>query len=293
MDGPFGRRAVGAGRQRGPAPRAPRPTRGWPRCDQPLERSRLVRGNGAVMVHRTRRSNLRWPPGWAANSRRPARSRSTRGRADRARNTVSRLRAGAAAADGQVPRLRLVQRAVPAAARPGSRRAEPAHATRVSKGCCPSSGRTSTGSGTPSDVEVEGDAELQQAVRFGHVPRAAGRRPKGGDPGQGPGRQPGRRAHASGTPRRTYCRCSTHTLPGPSPTRCTGAKSILDQARDRAGPRAGRGRLPVANDRRCGCFGYRPAGTATFHVNADIAGGGGAAPRRHRGRGPCRPSAGW
>ena len=157
--------------------------------------------------------------------------------ADRASTTVV-VPAGAwpAAAGGQVPRLRLVQRAVPAgAARPGSRRADRRTLLRLGR----AAGRAA---GVPRRVlgrrrrrgRRRRGAAAGSPVR--HVPRAAGRRPHraAGDPGQGPDRPRVRRAHASGTPRRSCCRCSTTPCREAAADALRWRWSILDQARDRA-----------------------------------------------------------
>ena len=60
-----------------------------------------------------------------------------------------------------------------------------------------------------ADVEIDGDPELQQAVRFAmfHVLQAGARGRDPGDPRQGPDRHRATTATRSGTPRRSCCRC--------------------------------------------------------------------------------------
>ena len=124
-----------------------------------------------------------------------------------------------------------------------------------------------------ADVEVDGDAEVQQAVRFGLFHVAAGRRP---------GREraiaakgltgPGYDGHAFWDTEMFVLPVLTATAPDAAADALRWRHSTIDLAR--SGPQtlgqAGRG-LPVADDPRPGVLGYWPAGTAAFHVNADIA----------------------
>ena len=124
-----------------------------------------------------------------------------------------------------------------------------------------------------ADVEIEGDAELQQAVRFAlfHVLQAGARgerrrsppradRPRLRRPrllGHRDVRPAGADLHAPRTPPRDALRWRHATL---------------ELARDRAellGLRAPRSRGGRSTAQECS--GYWPAGTAAFHVNADIA----------------------
>ena len=85
----------------------------------------------------------------------------------------------------------------------------PRRGTPAGTGCSPSSARTSTTSGTRADVELDGDAELQQAVRFALFHVAAGGRARraAGDPGQGADRPRLRRPHVLGHRDSSCCRC--------------------------------------------------------------------------------------
>ena len=108
-----------------------------------------------------------------------------------------------------------------------------------------------------------------------HVPRAAGRRAgrAAGHPGQRPDRPPAMTATCSGTLRRSCCRCSPTHPRRPSAMCCAGATphSIWrgsgpgglgwSARRSRGGTIRGQPSSP-----------YWPAGTAAFHINADIAG---------------------
>ena len=106
-----------------------------------------------------------------------------------------------------------------------------------------------------------------------HVP--AGRRPRRAarDPGQGPDRARLRRAHVLGHRDASCCRCS----PTRHPTRPRDALRWR-HADARPGARAGRAArasqgaaFPWRTIDGQECSGYWPAGTAAFHVNADIA----------------------
>ena len=168
-------------------------------------------------------------------------------------------------------------------ARPGGGRPGRARCTPAGTGCSPTSASTSTTSGSGADVEIDGDAELQQAVRFAlfHVLQAGGARRGPGDPGQGADRARATTATPSGTPRPSCSRCSTYTAPEAAARRA--ALAALDA---RPGPRAraaqlglrGRG-LPLAHDPRRG-------------VLRLLAGGHRGLPRqrRHRRRGRPLPA---
>ena len=202
-------------------------------------------------------------------------------------------------------RLRLVKflaygwssRAVPAgAARPGRRRRSPAPATPAWRACWTSSGRTSTSSGTPPTSRSTATPSCSRRSGSGcstccRPARAAERRaiPAKGLTG------PGYDGHAFWDTEGFVLPVLDHTLP-------EAAADALRwrQVDPRPGPGPGRAPSGWPAPRSRGgrsaaqeCSGYWPAGTAAFHVNADIADGGRAAPRRHRGRRASRPSAGW
>jgi alpha,alpha-trehalose phosphorylase len=125
-----------------------------------------------------------------------------------------------------------------------------------------------------ADVEVDGDAEIQQAVRFGlfHILQAgrAGRVPA--DRGQGPDRDRLRRAHVLGHRERSCCRCSPTPIRPPRPTRCAGGTRCWTTPRQHATDLGLAGAaFPWRTIRGQECSGYWPAGTAAFHINADIA----------------------
>ena len=138
----------------------------------------------------------------------------------------------------------------------GGARRRPAHAAGTA--CSPSSAPTSTTSGSGADVEVEGDAELQQAVRFAlfHVLQAGGARRGPGHPGQGADRHRATTATRSGTPRRFVLPVLTYTAPDAARDALRWRHSTLDLARDARAPARPRGRrLPVAHHPRRGVLG--------------------------------------
>ncbi len=124
-----------------------------------------------------------------------------------------------------------------------------------------------------ADVELDGDAEVQQAVRFGlfHVMQAGVRGENRPIPAKGL-TGPGYDGHA-------FWDTETFVLPVLTLTTPDAAASVLRWRRDT---------LPAALDRAAQlglagaafpwrtidgkeCSGYWPAGTAAFHINADIA----------------------
>ena len=124
-----------------------------------------------------------------------------------------------------------------------------------------------------ADVEIDGDAELQQAVRFAlfHVMQAGARAERRPIPAKG----------LTGNGYDGHCFWDTETFVLPVLTytmphavadvlrwRCT----TLDQARERATQLGLAGAaFPWRTIRGEECSAYWPAGTAAFHVNADVA----------------------
>ena len=155
---------------------------------------------------------------------------------------------------------------------------------------------------TGADVEIDGDSGLQQAVRFGifHTLQAGARVGGARDPGQGADRARLRRPRLLGHRGLRAAHAQLH--------RAVGGGRRAGLARLDARP--GDGRAPSSSGshgaafpwrtiRGQECSAYWPAGTAAFHINADIAARG-AAPRRtppatSRSRSPrrcrcsCRP----
>jgi alpha,alpha-trehalose phosphorylase len=124
-----------------------------------------------------------------------------------------------------------------------------------------------------SDVEVEGDPEIQQAVRFAlfHTLQAGARAERRPIPAKGL-TGPGYNGHAFWDTEIFVLPVLTVTVPAASADALYWRYSILDKARDRAHQLWLRGAAfpwrTIAGEE---CSGYWPAGTAAFHINADIA----------------------
>ena len=124
-----------------------------------------------------------------------------------------------------------------------------------------------------ADVELEGDLEIQQAVRFAlfHVLQAgsrAERRPIAAKGLTGPGYD----GHAFWDTEAYVLPVLTLTLPHAAADALHWRYLILDQAKERARQLGLRGAaFPWRTIRGIECSGYWPASTAAFHINADIA----------------------
>ncbi|WP_306204636.1 glycoside hydrolase family 65 protein [Actinoplanes sp. RD1] len=124
-----------------------------------------------------------------------------------------------------------------------------------------------------ADVEIEGDPQLQQAVRFAlfHVLQAgarAERRAIGAKGLTGPGYD----GHTFWDTETFVLPMLSHTVPEAAADALRWRQSILPQARERAEQLGLKGAaFPWRTVRGEECSGYWPAGTAAFHVNADIA----------------------
>jgi alpha,alpha-trehalose phosphorylase len=124
-----------------------------------------------------------------------------------------------------------------------------------------------------ADVEVDGDPELQQAVRFAlfQVVQAAARAEQRAIPAKG--------LTGRGYDGHTFWDMETYTLPVLTYTAPAAARdalcwrhSTLGLARARAHElRLAGAAFPWRTIRGEECSGYWPAGTAAFHINADIA----------------------
>ena len=124
-----------------------------------------------------------------------------------------------------------------------------------------------------ADVEIDGDAELQQAVRFAmfHVLQSAVRAERRPVPAKGL-TGPGYDGHAFWDTETFVLPLLTHTVPD-------AAGSVLAWRRDTLAPALQRARtlglagaaFPWRTINGEECSGYWPAGTAAFHINADIA----------------------
>ena len=130
--------------------------------------------------------------------------------------------------------------------------------TPAGRACWPSSASTSTTFWDRADVEIEGDAELQQAVRFAlfHILQAGARAEQRAIPAKGL-TGPGYDGHTFWDTETFVLPVLTYTAPaGGRATRCAGATRRSTLARERAqhaGP-ARRG-VPVADDPRRGVLG--------------------------------------
>jgi alpha,alpha-trehalose phosphorylase len=124
-----------------------------------------------------------------------------------------------------------------------------------------------------ADIEVEGDAELQQALRFAmfHVYQAAARNEGRAIPAKGL-TGTGYDGHAFWDTETFVLPVLTFTAPATVRHALEWRHSILDSARERARQLDLDGAaFPWRTIHGEECSGYWPAGTAAFHVNADIA----------------------
>ncbi|HVT22052.1 MAG TPA: glycoside hydrolase family 65 protein [Mycobacteriales bacterium] len=124
-----------------------------------------------------------------------------------------------------------------------------------------------------ADVQVEGDAEIQQAVRFGlfHVLQAGARAERRGIPAKGL-TGPGYDGHTFWDTEGFVLPVLTYTQPKAAADVIRWRHSTLDLAKEHAARLGLRGAaFPWRTIRGEECSGYWPAGTAAFHVNADIA----------------------
>jgi alpha,alpha-trehalose phosphorylase len=124
-----------------------------------------------------------------------------------------------------------------------------------------------------ADVEIDGDEELQQAVRFGlfHVLQAGVRAEQRAIAAKGLTGS-GYDGHAFWDTEMYVLPVLTYTVPRAAADALKWRHSTLDLARERAQQLGLRGAaFPWRTIRGQECSGYWPAGTAAFHVNADIA----------------------
>ncbi|MCC6437789.1 MAG: glycoside hydrolase family 65 protein [Acidimicrobiales bacterium] len=124
-----------------------------------------------------------------------------------------------------------------------------------------------------ADVELEGDLQLQQAVRFGlfHVLQAGARNEQRPIPAKGL-TGPGYDGHAFWDTETYVLPVLTYTAPEAARDALRWRHSTLEQARRRAIELGQRGAaFPWRTIDGRECSGYWPAGTASFHVGADIA----------------------
>jgi alpha,alpha-trehalose phosphorylase len=125
-----------------------------------------------------------------------------------------------------------------------------------------------------ADVELEGDEEVQQAVRFGlfHILQAGARGEDRPIPAKGL-TGPGYDGHAFWDTETFVLPLLTCTLPAAAASALRWRQAILPQARERARLLNLKGAVfpwrTIAGEESSG---YWPASTAAFHLNADIAG---------------------
>ncbi len=124
-----------------------------------------------------------------------------------------------------------------------------------------------------ADVELTGDDGVQQAVRFGlwHVLQAGARAERRSLPAKGL-TGPGYDGHAFWDTETYVLPVLTATVPNAAADALVWRYSTLDLARERASTLGLAGAaFPWRTIRGQECSAYWPAGTAAFHINADVA----------------------
>jgi alpha,alpha-trehalose phosphorylase len=124
-----------------------------------------------------------------------------------------------------------------------------------------------------ADCEIEGDEELQQAVRFAlfHVLQAGARAEQRAIAAKGLTGS-GYDGHAFWDTEAFVLPLLTYTVPSAAADALKWRHSTLDLARERAKQLGLQGAaFPWRTIRGQECSGYWPAGTAAFHINGDIA----------------------
>ncbi|HKV86495.1 MAG TPA: glycosyl hydrolase family 65 protein [Candidatus Dormibacteraeota bacterium] len=124
-----------------------------------------------------------------------------------------------------------------------------------------------------ADVELRGDDEVQQAIRFAlfHVLQSAARAEQRAIPAKGL-TGPGYDGHSFWDTETFVLQVLTYTAPEATADVLRWRQSILDAARQRAGDLGLKGAaFPWRTIHGEECSGYWPASTAAFHINADIA----------------------
>ncbi|WP_433231694.1 glycoside hydrolase family 65 protein [Actinomadura formosensis] len=123
-----------------------------------------------------------------------------------------------------------------------------------------------------ADVEVEGDAEIQQAVRFGlfHILQAGARAERRMIPAKGL-TGPGYDGHTFWDTETFVLPVLTYTSPSAAADTLAWRHMTLPLACERARQLGLHGAaFPWRTIRGQECSGYWPAGTAAFHINADV-----------------------
>ncbi len=124
-----------------------------------------------------------------------------------------------------------------------------------------------------ADIELDGDPELQQAIRFAlfHVLQAGARGQSRAIPAKGL-TGPGYDGHAFWDTESFVLPMLTYTVPASAGEELRWRHSTLDKARHRAQELSQPGAMfPWRSINGDECSGYWPAGTAGVHVSADIA----------------------
>ncbi len=124
-----------------------------------------------------------------------------------------------------------------------------------------------------ADIELDGDEELQQAIRFAlfHVLQASARGETRPIPAKGL-TSPGYDGHSFWDQETFVLPVLTYTMPEAARDALQWRHSILDKARERAQLLGQNGALfPWRTIDGDECSAYWPAGTAAFHISADIA----------------------
>jgi alpha,alpha-trehalose phosphorylase len=124
-----------------------------------------------------------------------------------------------------------------------------------------------------ADVELDGDAELQQAIRFGlfHTLQSGARAEKRAIAAKGL-TGPGYEGHAFWDTETFVLPVLTYTVPQAARDALHWRHLTIETARQRAALLGLKGAaFPWRTIRGQECSGYWPAGLAAFHVNADIA----------------------
>ena len=244
--------------------------------DHPLQAEELLeQRTGGLLVHRTKASDLRMAAAMEHLVETPGKHAvTTEGHPDWLRTTVAtRLEPG--------QKLRVVKLA---AYGWSSHRSLPAVRDQV--GAALASARLDGWEGLVeaqreyldafwdhSDVRVDGDPEVQQAVRFGlfHTLQAGARaeqRPIGSKGLSGPGYD----GHTFWDAETFVLPALTYTQPAAAADVLRWRHSTLDLARERAQTLGLQGAaFPWRTIRGQECSAYWPAGTAGFHIGADIA----------------------
>lgn len=124
-----------------------------------------------------------------------------------------------------------------------------------------------------ADIEIEGDDQLQQAIRFAlfHILQAGARGESRAIPGKGL-TGPGYDGHAFWDTEMFVLPVLTYTVPDAARDALRWRHSTLDKARERAKVLGLKGAaFPWRSINGAECSAYWPAGTAAFHVSGDVA----------------------